>query len=150
VAATRLTGVIGVCAVSPDNIGSFKLASPTPAPLPTVPYVVVTPYAALNCQGIIYAGALNFIIGACTTLRDSAGYGIASVSGSVRDDECTLYMSLWLSISIAMVSIRNANFSSILVTPRKYDVAFSNTAADCHIYQIRECAVYCTCVQRLK
>ncbi len=76
------TGVFGVC--DPDNIGSVKVTAPTPVPIPTVPHVVVTGYAASNCQGT-FSAANNFIIGACTALPGPDGmYAVVSVSGSVR------------------------------------------------------------------
>jgi hypothetical protein len=86
VAVKVSTGVVGAC--SPDNSGSFRLTVPTPAPTPNVPYVVVTNYPASNCQGS-FSGTFNLIIGACTALPGSGGYGVASLSGSVRHDECT-------------------------------------------------------------
>jgi hypothetical protein len=87
------TSVIGVCA--PGNPGSVKVTVPTPASTPTVPYVFVTRYAAPSCQGIYFI-AFNLIIGACTAVPGSSDfYGIASVTGSVRNDE----------ISKALISI---------------------------------------------
>jgi hypothetical protein len=79
-----VTSVIGACGSTPNNIGSFRAIVRTPAPLPTVPFVVVTRYASPSCQGVFVGGAFatNFIIGACTALPGSAGYGIASVTGT--------------------------------------------------------------------
>jgi hypothetical protein len=79
----KVTSIISICTSAPNNVGSFRVTAPTPAPAPIVPYVVVTTYAAPSCQGI-FSDAINFIIGACAAVPDSDGYGIASVSGSVR------------------------------------------------------------------
>jgi hypothetical protein len=97
VAAAKVTAVIGACTVAPDNIGSFKVTAPTPAPLPTVPYVVATRYASSNCQGVSFDRALatNFIIDACTPLgvssSSSALYGLVSVTGTVRRADVSPY-----------------------------------------------------------
>lgn len=73
----------------------MKVATPTPPPTPTVPYVVVTTYAVPRCQGV-FSEAINFVIGACTAVPGTAVYGIASLTGTVRrrHDECALYASL--------------------------------------------------------
>ena len=90
-ANTMQTAVIGVC-IS-DYTGSMKVTAPTPAPAPappptpTVPYVIVTIYATPNCEGMA-SSTDNFTIGACSAVPGSGGYGVASVTGSVRHDGC--------------------------------------------------------------
>jgi hypothetical protein len=90
-AGATLTSMIGFCTL--DNAGSVMVTAPNPAPTPTVPYVLLTSYAASNCQGI-FSDAINFVIGACTAVPGSTGFGVASVSGSVRHDECTISFNI--------------------------------------------------------
>ncbi len=106
-AGANLTGVIGVCSSTPDSIASLRVSAPTPAPTPTVPYVVVTTYAASNCQGT-FSGAINFIIGACTAVPGSTGYGVVSVVGTVRrhDDMCANECVFCLFIRSLLYSIQ--------------------------------------------
>jgi hypothetical protein len=90
------TAVIGAC--TSDDSGSLRVTAPTPAPTPIVPYVVVTGYAASNCQGT-FSDVVNIVIGACTQLPDYDVYGVASVSGTVRQIAINIVCAaLWLCV----------------------------------------------------